>query len=575
MHQPVRIFHAFLSCRSSPPQQLESLMRAIPIHPLVFAMMLGLPMAGHSQVFVRADAPNGGNGSSWANAYNRLEVALFAHPGEEIWVARGRYLPPLNPDPDLTTEEQRRRTSFLIPPGTRLYGGFAGNENSLVQRSPQTNATVLSGDMQSNDTNRDARGVTPTPDDIVGDNALHVIRFDAMLWNGGNGADIGPNTVLDGFVITGGFASETLYEAGGGGAVCIAGYDPGVGQRCSPTLRRLEFIGNLAGDGTGTGGGGGFAVYSGGAPAAPALQNVSFRNNRSTSDGGAVKVSSSWTVLRPTFIDVEFLSNDAVSGGAISFTDFFDASIDRARFADNRARRNEPGDTDAFVNGGALYINGGFFFAEAFARLRVSNAVFSGNSAENLGGAVMNVSNGAATRVELVNSSFSGNRARLGGVLFVPDVDGPVTQFLNSILWGNFATQPPGAFDAFAQGAGNNIYGDDSDATRRVEIGHSLLQSGLAAPGVVYAQGYATFPASTLVNLGGLLTADPRFSGAELRLRRESPAIDAGDNAYNVAAFDRDGAARVTGARIDMGAYEFIDNGCDGLSAALFCDGFE
>lgn len=550
-------------------------MRPNRLHPIALAVLLGLPVVAHAQVFVRADAPDGGNGSSWANAYNRLDAALAGHAGEEIWVARGRYLPALNADPDLTPAERRRRTSFHIPPSTRIYGGFAGTESAREQRNVRTNPTVLSGDMQSNDSNRDGRGVTPTPDDIVGDNALHVVRFDAMRWNAGDGADIGPDTVLDGFVISGGHASETLYEAGGGGAVCIAGYESGAVERCSPTLRNLEFVGNLAGDGTGTGGGGAFALYSGGAPAAPMLQNVVFRNNRSTADGGAVKITSNWTVLTPTFTDVEFLDNAAVSGGAMSLTDFFDATIDRALFARNRARRNDPQDTNAFTNGGALHINGGFVYEDAFARLRVSNAVFVGNDAENLGGAVINTSNGAATRVELVNSSFSANRARLGGVLFVPDVDGPVTQILNSILWGNVATEPPGEFDTYAQGAGNNIYGDYSEATGRLEIGHSLLQQGLAAPGVVYHYGYETFPPDRLVNLGGLSSADPRFAGAELRLRKDSPAIDAGNDAYNLTALDRDGNTRVVGARIDMGASEFIDNGCDGRAAAMFCDGFE
>lgn len=548
-------------------------MRAIRLRPLALALLLGLPIAGQSQVFVRANAPDGGNGSSWVSAYNRLDVALASQPGAEIWVAQGRYVPGLNPDLNLTESERRRMTSFLIPPGTRVYGGFSGTETSREQRQVQAYPTVLSGDMQADDSNLDARGVTPTPDDIHGDNARHVVRFDAKLWNAGEGADIGPDTVLDGFVITAGFANQTLYEAGGGGAVCIAGYD--LSHRCSPMLRQLEFVGNLAGDGTGTGGGGALAVYSDGAPAAPTLSKVVFRNNRSTSDGGAVKVGSLWAVPRPAFTDVEFRDNAAVTGGAMALMDFFDVSIDRARFIDNRARRNVPEDGIFNVNGGALYINGGFFFPDAFARLRASNTIFVANQAENLGGAVMNVSNGAATRVELVNSSFSGNRARLGGVLFVPDVDGPVTQFLNSILWGNEATEPPGDFGAYAQGAGDNIYGDASAATSRVEIGHSLLQHGLSAPGIVYAYGNDTFPLDRLLDLGGLLSQNPGFTTANLHLHRQSPAIDAGQDAYNLTALDRDYNVRIAGARIDMGAYEFIDNGCHGRTDGVFCDGFE
>jgi hypothetical protein len=102
-----------------------------------------------------------------------------------------------------------------------------------------------------------------------------------------------------------------------------------------------------------------------------------------------------------------------------------------------------------------------------------------------------------------------------------------------------------------------------------------MLQHGLAAPGVVYYQGYEAFPTNRLVNLGGLSSADPLFSSADLHLRRQSPAIDAGNNTYNVTAFDRDLNARITGARVDMGAYEFVTNGCSGVPDGIFCDGFE
>ena len=146
-------------------------MHPIPRRFLALALCCA-PVAAQAQVFVRADAPAGGDGSSWASAYQRLDTALAAHPGDEIWVARGRYVPPVNPNPDYTPSEQRRRTSFLIPPGTRIYGGFAGSESALAQRNPRLHRSVLSGDMQANDSNRDADGVTPTPDSRSAPHAL-------------------------------------------------------------------------------------------------------------------------------------------------------------------------------------------------------------------------------------------------------------------------------------------------------------------------------------------------------------------------------------------------------------------
>lgn len=74
----------------------------------------------------------------------------------------------------------------------------------------------------------------------------------------------------------------------------------------------------------------------------------------------------------------------------------------------------------------------------------------------------------------------------------------------------------------------------------------------------------------------GTLDADPNFVDAangDYRLAADSPLIDAGTDtpAGGTAAFDLDGAARIQGAHIDIGAYEFE------VAAAeqIFADGFD
>jgi hypothetical protein len=77
-------------------------------------------------ILVDVDAPNGGDGKTWATAFNNLQDAIDA--GEacespEIWVAEGTYAPSDNTVPVATISEP-----------LSIYGGFAGTETLLAER---------------------------------------------------------------------------------------------------------------------------------------------------------------------------------------------------------------------------------------------------------------------------------------------------------------------------------------------------------------------------------------------------------------------------------------------------------
>jgi predicted outer membrane repeat protein len=102
-------------------------------------------------VHVDDDAPPGGDGSSWAAAFNDLQDALAAsHPGSgvgQIWVAAGTYWPFERDCDPLAMPDDIRDYSFHMINGVAIYGGFASDETALDQRDPATNITILSGEL--------------------------------------------------------------------------------------------------------------------------------------------------------------------------------------------------------------------------------------------------------------------------------------------------------------------------------------------------------------------------------------------------------------------------------------------
>lgn len=150
-----------------------------------------------------------GDGTSWEDAFTDLHVALsIAEPGEEIWVASGIYTPGAN-----------RETTFELPGGVAIYGGFSGSEQYRYQRNWAANTTVLSGEIGD--------------PQLKTDNVYHVVSAISTL-----SEPIDESTILDGFTITRGHASlEADRKDTGGGVFSREG---------NPTLVNLNFIDNYA-----------------------------------------------------------------------------------------------------------------------------------------------------------------------------------------------------------------------------------------------------------------------------------------------------------------------------------------
>jgi hypothetical protein len=217
-----------------------------------------------TKCFVKPSATGDGSGSSWANASDNIQsmIDIAAASGGsigEVWVATGWYIPVHRPD--TTASIIDRNKTFLLKPGVKLYGGFAGTEIALGQRNWISNITILSGDLG---------GYGQTF------NAYHVVVAVNIPNDGA--------TVLDGFTIRGGNA-----DAASGDNISVSGQSIGRSRgggmyncNSSPVLTNVTISGNF-GDRS-ISNGGGMRNYN----SSPILTNVTISGNRAVGNGGGM-----------------------------------------------------------------------------------------------------------------------------------------------------------------------------------------------------------------------------------------------------------------------------------------------
>jgi hypothetical protein len=161
---------------------------------LAGAAAFGVNTADGAVRYVKSNAVGANNGTSWANAYRKLQDALAAVvDGDEVWVASGTYTPALPADAD------PKHQSFRVRRGAKVYGGFLGNEASRAQRNPAIHVTILSGDINGDDlpgfVNRADNSICVV--EITNESPNPVITnfraFDGFTIRGGSGND--PDTI--------------------------------------------------------------------------------------------------------------------------------------------------------------------------------------------------------------------------------------------------------------------------------------------------------------------------------------------------------------------------------------------
>ena len=313
------------------------------------------------------------DGSTWQDAMT-LPAALAASGCDEIWLQQGLYKP-----------GTQRADSFNIPRPLHLYGGFAGNETERGQRAANSRLTVLSGDIDGNDTATD--GIVLDTSGIAGDNSYHVLRINqaaaALVFTPAN-------TVIDGLTITGGQADGSGWENKGAGLLCVA---VNANRECSPRIANVTFSGNLAANE----GGGMLAYAKSNGRSSPEITHSTFSGNAAWYGGGLA-------------VDIT-IQSDATTGSP---------SIAHSTFSGNVA-------TGASGMGGAVYLNG-------TTAASVAHVTFANNTSSTYGGA-LHAHDG--TQATITASIFWGNTASNGNQISLKGADTSLGDLTGSLVEGS------------------------------------------------------------------------------------------------------------------------------------------
>ncbi|GAA4436367.1 hypothetical protein GCM10023091_14180 [Ravibacter arvi] len=332
-------------------------------------------------IYVKKGAIGNGTGSSWTDAVPELADALkWARDNQseglwnsdnplQIWVAKGIYKPLYKHN----NEAEAGRpilNSFLMVKDVAIFGGFAGTEASLVNRTDwKANPTILSGEL---DVPYVEEGNSYT-------GVCHVVVAAGAV----------DSAVLDGFTITGGKAMLFDYfdvngfltsTSSGGGIYLTASY---------PTLRNLIVTDNRAA----YDGGGIYMESDFSNSTVMSLSGISLTGNTAEHHGGGIYHRT----MRVTTHNCALMGNVALRGAAF-FSNLTYLSFINTLVAGNHA--------DEMV--GTSYSYGAVYLESS--NLEITNTTISANK----GGSIYTAAGGKVTSIK--NSIINNHNYAVPGI---------------------------------------------------------------------------------------------------------------------------------------------------------------
>lgn len=455
----------------------------------ILLTVLSLPVSAQEVRFVNAAAPPGGDGLTWATAYNKLFLALdeaaISTLIDQVWVASGVYTP--------NRGTGARTDSFVLVGGLAIYGGFDGTETSLEQRDPAAHVTTLSGDFNGND------GANFTG---MNDNARHVVT----------GTDLTETVTLDGLTIRSGnydLAGSTLL---GGGGVYLT--------RSSVVIENCIFTNNVAGKtAPDLGGFGGAVLLRGGTGT---VNNCTFERNRGM-NGGALNIDD----------------------GAATLVGHYNFTVSNCRFLDNFSPSQTAGGMrsaqDPFNGNSTLTVTGCLFdsnVAEYFGaqyainttHITIRDCTYIGNSSRVLGGALNHtVTAGVDSEPILVQGcTFIGNSTTgAGGGLIIQAADAIVrdcaffgnnadtfgSAITSTTYFTDFGGQDLDVANCVFAGNTGGVGTIDAETSPILRVANCTLvgNSGSAITGGIFSFTFATEIANTILwnnDVNGVIDQD-------------------------------------------------------------------
>ncbi len=477
-------------------------------------------------------ATGANDGSSWADAYVRLQDALAAaHGGDTVYVAAGVYYP----DEGVGQSNNDRASSFTVRGGVDLEGGYPRGGGA---RDIAANPTILSGDLQQNDVNLDGNAISEDPEHVVGGNAFSVVTID------GTG-----RTSVSGLIITGGLADDESTDASGAGIRAVGS----VSNRINLVVSQCLFTGCVA--------------------------RSSTPDSNYSASGAAIFIANGDLQMSATTLSQNLTEDQQfiLSGGTVRIDGAVQSVEVSSRFFD----QNSAAAIETFsASGVELYVDTDLSNATCV----VSDTTFSGHRDPDEYNGLARFGGLDSLRIE--RNRWINNRCRV--LISIHDCASSTIE--SSVLSGNEAeTLIQLNNDVALSILNSTIVGNEADQTFRrvnlsstigsISIGNSFIDTRIGPnvePQVMVFRSHSIvegFDADGSGNLDEDIDpgfVDPRSSdfaptaAGDYRLAPDSPLIDAGLNASNPAAtLDLDRNARVRdgngdgSADIDIGAYEF------------------
>ncbi|NVO11051.1 MAG: right-handed parallel beta-helix repeat-containing protein [Bacteroidales bacterium] len=435
-------------------------------------------LSGIQIIYVKPDGK--GNGQSWNDATNNIQKAIDfsmeCYKKREIWVAKGTYLP------DTLGLDDHKNATFKLKKHIEIYGGFDGSEAKREDRNWKQNITILSGDI----------GITGNKTD----NSYHVVFCEGL----------DSTSVLDGFTIEKGNASEALYTGDGGGIKC--------------RFSDITFKNMVIKDNSAYKSGGGIYCFRSDVK----IFDSEIISNKSDGIGGGIFCSNSNVKITNSIINSNISDNN---GAAIYFEE------SRPLLINNKIINN--------------YCNqvSSIYLIKSFSK--IVNCLIANNSGYKVGGIFSTQSN-----YSIINSTITNNAGHFnfsspiysGGVYSDEYNIADTLLIQNTILWGNMGNT----------GLNQLKFGNKSIVT----IDHSDINEG----------NKFNLPEEKFINNIDSLPyfynpiADVGFSAnafqADWSITRCSPCINKGLNdASNIPEKDIINNPRIHDKLIDIGAYEF------------------